>query len=65
MESSFDQSQGRSPAPVGVRTEFHREGATGEGLPFSHLVLNDQTLIDVGARFFSYFCRNEVQLWLG
>ena len=36
-----------------------------EGPPFSHLVLNDQTLIGVRARFFSYFCRNMFQLWLG
>ena len=45
--------------------EFYHEGAAREGPPFSYLVLNDQTLIDVEARFFSYFCRNEVQLWLG
>ena len=45
--------------------EFYHEGAAGEGPPFSHLVLNDQILIDVGARFFPYFCRNKVQLWLG
>ena len=36
-----------------------------EGPPFSHLVLNDQTLIGVGVRFFPYFCRNRFQLWLG
>ena len=45
--------------------EFYHEGAAGKGPPFSHLILNDHTLIDVGARFFPYFCRNEVQLWLG
>ena len=65
MESSFDQSRGRSPAPVGVRMKFYYKETAGEGPPFSHLVLNDQTLIDVGVRFFHYFCRNKVQLWLG
>ena len=62
MESSYDQSRGRSPAPTGVRTEFYHEGAAGEGPPFSHLVLNDQTLIDVRARFFLYFYHNRFQL---